>query len=382
VEKNTGETSSHHVSLVRFGTLTQVLLERGADINSQDENHMTPLHIASLYGRLDIVRILVDHGAATNLVENLGRTPLHLVAEGKYNFEQDRIRIAQLLLEHGADVNAQDGENVTPLHVASYGGRVAIAQMLLNYGAAANSKSNHGMAPLHSVAEGKCLYSKDDGARVVGLLLECGADINALDEHNMTPLHLASYYGAVEISRALLDGGATINPTSKHGRTPLHAVAVSEDYYSRDNDSLVTKLLLDRGAGVNVPDDDNTPLHLASYSWKVGIVQVLLNGSANVSAKDAQGRTPLHLVTRCPNRDPYYSQNGVGVARLLLEHGADVNAQEKNHATPSDLALHHGRTEIASLLLHFGGKTNAMIVESPRLEGVQFHNEDCPPEPI
>jgi ankyrin repeat protein len=305
---------------------------------------------------------------------DFGRAPLNQVAQCTYNFQQDRVHLTQLLLEHGADINTPNEDNVTPLHLASYYGGVEIARVLLDCGAAANSKGNQGRTPLHSVAEGRYLYSQDDGICVAQLLLGCGADVNAPDEDNKTPLHLASYYKKVEVARALLDGNAATNSKDNQGRTPLHVVA---EGYSTDND-ILAQLLLERGADVNAPDDDNeTPLHVACYFGTIKMVMVLLNAGSNPSAKNAQGQTPLHLVPQCP----YHSRgDGVGVAQLLLEHGADVNALDNNHATPSDFATHHGRTKIASLLLDYGGKTNAKIDRRPTprhlgLKCVQFHDE-------
>jgi ankyrin repeat protein len=308
--------------------------------------HQTPLHSASLYGRFDIVRLLFEHGATANSQDWFGRTPLHLVAEGEYNFEQDRIRTAQLLLERGADANAQDEDGATPLHLASYRGRVEIARALLNRGAAANLMSNQGRTPLHCVT--LCRYLYDDGIRVAQLLLERGADANAPDEDKRTPLHLASYDGKVEIARVLLDGGAGVNSKDDQGWAPLHVVA---NGYSGDNDVLVAQLLLERGADVNAPDDaSQTPLHLASNSGRIKMVLVLLNAGANASAKDAQDQTPYHVVSQGPHGSP---GDVVGIARLLLQCGADVNAQHINHTTPSDSASEDG-LEIKSLSLHHG----------------------------
>lgn len=342
----------------------------------QHKHHLTPLHFASLYGRLDIARVLLDHGATVNSEDKFGRTPLHLMAEGTANFEQDRVRVAQLLLESGADVNAKDNDHATPLHLASDNGRIAIARVLLDGGAASNSKGYKGRTPLHLVTRGIYLYSHDDGIHVAQLLLERGADVNAQDEDNRTPLHLATYYKKAEIARVLLDGGAATNLKGNQGRTPLHLV--SEGYFSGGD--VLARLLLERGADVNVTDDDNeTPLHLASYIGAVEMVLVLLNAGANASAENAQGRTPLHLVSQCP----YESRgDGVGVAQLLLEHGTDVNAQDKNYATPFDLASYHGKTRIASLLLHCGGKSNAKIDKHPTpprlgLKRAHFHEDPC-----
>ena len=298
-------------------------------------NHQTPLHSASLYGRLDIVRLLLDHGATSNSKDKFGRTPLHLVAKGEYNLEQDRVRTAQLLLDRGADVNAQTKYGATPLHLASYLGRIDIARVLLDRGAIANSKGRKGRTALHCVAQGRHLFSANDAIHVAQLLLERGADANAPDDDKRTPLHLASYHGKVGIAQVLLDGGASVNSMGVAGQTPLHVVA---NRYSRYDESkvLVAQLLLERGADVNMPDDTNqTPLHLASISEGIKMVEVLLNAGANARARNAQDQSPFDVISR----RPYGSRDDVvDIARLLLEHGADVDAQDKNHATPSDFS--------------------------------------------
>ena len=300
-------------------------------------DHHTPLHLATLYGKLDIVRLLLDHGATYNSEDKFGRTPLHLVATGEYNLEQDRVRTAQLLLDRGADVNAQDEYGATPLYLASYLGRVDFARLLLDRGATANPKARKGWTPLHCVAEGTHLGSTDNGIHVAQLLLERGADANASNEDKRTPLHLASYHGRVEITQVLLDGGASANSVDIQGQTPLHAVAYG---YSRDEESnVVAQLLLERSADVNMPDDaKETPLHLASSSGRIKMVQVLLNAGADARAKNARDLSPFDVVPRL-----YDSQGDVRrIERLLLEHGADVDAQDKNSITLSDLLASEG----------------------------------------
>ena len=294
--------------------------------------HQTPLHSASLYGRLDIVRFLLDHGATANAEDAFGRTPLHLVAKGEYNLEQDRVRTAQLLLDHGADVNAKTEYGATPLHLASYLGRIDITRVLLDRGASANSKGRKGRTPLHCVVRGRHLYSTDDGIHVTQLLLERGADANAPDEDKRTPLHLASSHGMVKIAQVLLDGGASTNSMDIQGQNPLHVVANGSSRYDESN-VLVAQLLLERGADVNTPDDaKETPLHLASNSRRIKMVQVLLNAGANARAKNAQDQSPFDVIARL---------HGSRVRRircLLLEHSADVDAHDKNYATESDFS--------------------------------------------
>ena len=55
---------------------------------------LTPLHLASYYGRVEIVRVLLDGDASPNSKSNQGRTPLHIVAGGGGYYD---VPVAQLL---------------------------------------------------------------------------------------------------------------------------------------------------------------------------------------------------------------------------------------------------------------------------------------------
>ena len=250
-------------------------------MHTQNRSHHTPLHSASLYGRPDIARVLLNHGAFTNSEDNFGRTPLHLVAEGEYNFEQDRVCVVQLLLERGADVNALDYAYRTPLHIATYSGRVELIRALLDSNATTNSKNNRGRTPLHAVAEGGHNYFRGNGVLVAQLLLGRGADVDVPDDHNQTPLHLASNLGRVEIARVLLNAGAKVNTKDDQSQTPLHLVSRSS-YCSQGGGVHLAQILLKYGADVNVQDKNNaTPLDLSLYHGKTKVTSLLQSTSTS-----------------------------------------------------------------------------------------------------
>ena len=95
-------------------------------------------------------------------------------------------------------------------------------------------------------------------------------------------------------------------------------------------------------------NDRWTPLHLASSHGKPEIVQVLLDHGANPNAEDKFFMTPLHNVAV----GQYESQeHGARVAQLLLQCGADVNAQDSQCETPLHLASTSGKLEIVRVLL-------------------------------
>lgn len=184
----------------------------------QDKNHMTPLHLASLYGNFDVAEALLGHGANVNLEDTFCQTPLHLVAGGDSSDNgPDGARVAKLLLEHGADVNAQDKDNTTPLHSASYCGRAEIARVLLDRGANTSAKTALDLTPLHMVSLG-AIYSQEGGVSVARLLLEHGADVYAQDSNGATPLDFASRY-ELEIASLLLRYGDNTDAKIDQGRT-------------------------------------------------------------------------------------------------------------------------------------------------------------------
>jgi len=48
--------------------MVKLLVERGADINIQDESGNTPLHYAAVNGKKDVVRFLLDNKADAGIV--------------------------------------------------------------------------------------------------------------------------------------------------------------------------------------------------------------------------------------------------------------------------------------------------------------------------
>ena len=106
-----------------------LLLDRGADINAQDNTGQTALQWASSLGYIEIVQKLLDRGADINAQDNQGRTALQ-----ETSFSGD-IEIVQILLDRGADINAQDNQGRTALQRASLDDQKDIVKLLLNRGA-------------------------------------------------------------------------------------------------------------------------------------------------------------------------------------------------------------------------------------------------------
>jgi ankyrin repeat protein len=159
----------------------RLLLDRGADVDAEDNNHSTPLHLASSQWDVEAATLLVERGANVQVQNNNGQTPLHLASEHGVH---DTMR---LLLDGGADMDAEDNNHSTPLHLASQW-NVEAAKLFIERGANVHVR-NKGQTSLHLASERR--YHN-----FMRLLLDRGADMDAQDNNLSTPWRLARIYGA------------------------------------------------------------------------------------------------------------------------------------------------------------------------------------------
>jgi len=75
---------------------TTVLLNQGAALDTRDDHGRTPLMLAVMQGRLDVVRLLLNRGADPSIADGAGRTPLQQAKQ------QNLREIAALLERAGA----------------------------------------------------------------------------------------------------------------------------------------------------------------------------------------------------------------------------------------------------------------------------------------
>ena len=94
----------HAARLGETAVLTE-LIDRGVDVNVQDEKGYTPLIIACYNNRYDAAALLLRHGADVNTADFGGNTALMGAAFKGY------ADIARLLLMHGADLDRQQAHS-------------------------------------------------------------------------------------------------------------------------------------------------------------------------------------------------------------------------------------------------------------------------------
>ena len=178
---------------------------------------------------------------------------------------------------------------------------------------------------------------------------------------NQDPNTLASpvYYAALHGFQALVkylvaDDPLSLNIPGGFWGTPLVA-ALAQGHHR------IALILCEGGADVDVRGhDEETPLHSAASHGNIDLVsKLVLNYEADVNARSVHNWTPLH--SSCQGfRHPLAKSDGQlfsDVARLLLERGADVDAQTDSGSTPIHIAALNGRVEVVRVLLEHGAKS-------------------------
>ena len=212
------------------------------------------------------------------------------------------------------------------------------------------------------------------GAPTLERLLKQGADPNKRNDANATALMWAAT--DLEKTRLLLAHGADVNARSSDMRTPLMIAA------RRPGNSAAVKLLLEHGANPNPnahPATESSPLIEAATAGDAASVELLLSRGAEVKAAPASWRSrwlsPCGARNALPCWPPKTSSKedytlalpniaalgDVNAVRLMLDHGADVNAVDPLGRTPlmyaaaSDLLP----LDVVKLLVERGADVNA-----------------------
>jgi ankyrin repeat protein len=268
------------------------------------------------------------------------------------------VLLAGLLLA-GKSAAAEDHGN-TPLMMAARRGDAVRVRTLLDQGAVVNERNNLGVTALMGAAGLPASWPMraefPGSPEVIRLLLRHGADVNARSATGRTALLAAVESGNLESVKILTAAHANVNAVTDRGESSLCAAALAgfED---------VVEELLQHGAETNRGIDANgdSALMLAigrapSLSDTFGELRAL--GETRAFAKMAWESVKESFGV------PAASQGGTferyfRIVTSLLDHGADVNAVDRNGYTPLTLAATTGHARFVRLLLDRGANVDA-----------------------
>ena len=341
--------------------LVKKLLDAGAGPEAANSDGQTGLMLAIKTGELPVVEMLVRAGANVNAVEKFhNQTPLMWAAATPKNAGE----MVKMLLAKGANVKARALAYDWPSQITSepraqyrpVGGLTALlyaaregcydcVEALLAAGADPNVPTPEGVTALMMALD-------NDQTSVAKLLLDRGANPNLWDWWGRTALYIVIDRKEGGSSAGLRLGEAALRDAPPPPK-PIAATGTSQPPISYME---IVRALLDAGADVNTQLNMHrpsrggnsgrfidpllgtgcTPLLRATMGADTEVVQALLAKGAQPNI-NAMGLTPFLVAAGVGTGN----RGGTGLAaassaggpvkmplvQLLLEHGADVNAQ-------------------------------------------------------
>lgn len=304
------------------------LLDQGADVHARAVDDTTALHWAVRADSLDTATLLLESGADAKAADRYGVTPLYLAAENG-----DAAMIGKLL-DAGADANAVAPIGETALMTATRTGLPEALTLLLDRGAAVDARDPE----FEQTA--LMLAVRESHPDAVKLLLARGADPNARTRVGQDPKFVPPCKGTGCGSEGV---GINRGGLPNRGRRGAAAGGMTSLLYAaRDGRVEEAKLLVAAGANVELAEANGIrPLLMALLNNQLPIARLLIEHGADVNADDFWGRAPLFAAVEYRNLDMnnrdedspttnYVDRAPIlDMIALLIEHGANVNAQTR-----------------------------------------------------
>ena len=380
------------------------VLDQNLDVNFQDEDCKTAVHIAAEMGHYQSVVVLLQKGANFSLKTKYGLTVLHCAVLG------NNIDIIKMCLSD-QQINMTDDKGEPPLFYAIRKGSFHVVELLLDKGAAVDITSTNDKDTVLHVAS-----ACTDSTKIIQLLLTKNIKIDAKNKKEETPLILASRQKKVSVFSLVLDNGADITKISTEGMNIWSFLSNSQ---IRKHETTIN-LILERGANPNLEiisvdsldktTNHGTPLSkaIASNCWDLvekllqyeakiqdlfavkesfrnkAYLEVLLRKGLRLDAlnKEDLSRILMSIILHEPRPErnmQWYTDNELKinvkhggdtslhqavalgkshVVTWLLQNKADVNATNFKLETPLQVAVATKQLDIVHLLLQNGADIN------------------------
>ena len=390
VAASDGTTNLHRaISTNEPVTAIEVLIKGGADVNAVNRYGVTPLSLAATNGNDRVLDLLLKSGASRKSADAAlpdGRTLLMLAAR------TGNAAAIKVLVGAGASVNAAETRTgSTALMWAALENRADAVRALVAAGANVNARSRVTAYP--HTPPGVIGDALEEGASYVGqtvlpkggwtalmyaarqgaldaarALADTGADLNVADPDGSPALTLAIINGHYDVAALLAGKGADVNQPDRTGATPLYSAVdmhtLQTSFGRPELARAVTqgsvgaaKMLLAHGADPNRPlrtkvlkrtynagdarlAEGATPLMRAAKSGDVVMMQLLIDGGADLDRANAAGDTALHIAVGSPK-----------TARFLTDEGASPFIKNARGLTPLEAILKTANPNAESIAL-------------------------------
>ncbi|QPC63066.1 hypothetical protein HYE67_005297 [Fusarium culmorum] len=313
----------HMACATGHNKVVQLLVHKGACIEEIWKG-TSAIQLAACAGELETTELLLELGANIHTEDGYGNPLLHLVCR------QGHTQIIKALIDAGADIEKLNALGFAPLAVSCYNGHLDVANALIAAGSKISSiiKSHGGMLLRKAV--------EMDYTKIINLLIDNGVDIADRNEDGCQALDIAASYGLTELVKQSIGLGAPVSGANKSGRTCLHQACLCGNLET-------VQLLLDAGSDLSSIDNRGfTCLHLASFSESIEIVKDLVARGLSISEKSLKGSTALHCAV---------AEGSVQIVKYLLDEGASLEEVTNGGKDTMDIAVTRGQLDILKCLI-------------------------------
>ena len=328
-----------------------------------DVNAGAPIVWAADKGFADVVDVLIQSGADVDQYDAKGYTALHCSAL------KNHPKVVRLLLRASCSMNQLtkvrciDGRFQRTQHSAlwyacKYGHHEVVAEFQphmktpkeVEYALTMAVKCKRAEIVRHLLQHPLADLNKPEASSEEFEVLE---EFNKLDmtKKQSKLLNLACSNRDLDTIELLLAAGADVNTYA------LHALAHSKEAIEPESLMRCFALLIKAGADLNMPERSqyyNTPLHQVA---DIVAAKILLNAGANVEAENKGKETPLHTC------------DDVGILTVLIKAG-NANLEKTNYSgqTPllaaiSNICIARKNLEVILALIDHGADVNAVDKE-------------------
>lgn len=182
------------------------LLDNGANVNIKTTTNENFLHMMVSRGDMMIIERLLNSNIEKNMFNNHGMTPI-MLAIMEHKFE-----IIKYLYERGCTTIVTDKHNCLTMCIDRK--NMEMARFFLEKGAPVNKMNVDGVTPLLAAA-------KINDLEMAMLMIERGADPNLFGPKENSPVYEAIKNKNVEMTRFLLENSADPNKTGKDGKSAV-----------------------------------------------------------------------------------------------------------------------------------------------------------------
>ncbi len=276
-----GQSLLHLAVLSNNIKVVLYLLNKGLDIDKEDDDGFTPLILAMSHPRyFNTVLLLLDRHASIEHLSHSGNSALSV------GIRNNNPEGAKMLIKHGANINIADNAH-TPLtltHIAllQYPENAQMYReletLLLTKGAKVDVTVNSlGWTPLCTTVT---KIQDKQNREHIRLLLQLGADVNHMDLNGRTPLMLAASMGRLSAVEMLMNNYASTAIIDHFGWSAL----MFGVYYNHFD---VVTFMLDNGVDPNLRSGQGlTALKIAQEHKRHKMIDLLLDYGAMVTKEE------------------------------------------------------------------------------------------------